>query len=65
MRSIPTSLFFTEKIVLLVVDTNILVGELLRQRGRDFTRDPDDWPTVALAIALDAAIWTHDCDFLG
>lgn len=28
-------------------------------------RDPDDWPTVALALALDAAIWTHDHDFLG
>jgi predicted nucleic acid-binding protein len=28
-------------------------------------RDPDDWPTVALALALDAAIWTSDADFLG
>jgi predicted nucleic acid-binding protein len=28
-------------------------------------RDPDDWPTVALAIAIDAAIWTSDADFLG
>jgi predicted nucleic acid-binding protein len=28
-------------------------------------RDPSDWPTVALAMALDAAIWTNDCDFLG
>ncbi len=27
--------------------------------------DPDDWPTVALALALDAGIWTHDNDFLG
>jgi predicted nucleic acid-binding protein len=28
-------------------------------------RDPDDWHTVALAIATDAAIWTMDADFLG
>jgi predicted nucleic acid-binding protein len=27
--------------------------------------DPDDWPTVALALAIDAAIWTSDADFLG
>lgn len=28
-------------------------------------RDPDDWHTVALALEMDAAIWTQDCDFLG
>jgi predicted nucleic acid-binding protein len=28
-------------------------------------RDPTDWPTVAAALALGAAIWTHDADFLG
>lgn len=28
-------------------------------------RDPDDWPTVALALVLEAAIWTSDADFLG
>jgi len=28
-------------------------------------RDPDDWLTVALALALGADIWTHDYDFLG
>lgn len=28
-------------------------------------RDPDDWPIVALALALDADIWTQDGDFLG
>ena len=26
---------------------------------------PDDWPTVALALALEADIWTQDKDFLG
>ena len=28
-------------------------------------RDPNDWPTVALALALDAGIWTNDYDFFG
>jgi predicted nucleic acid-binding protein len=28
-------------------------------------RDPNDWFTVALALAIDAAIWTSDNDFLG
>lgn len=28
-------------------------------------RDPNDWPTVALALALEADIWTADSDFLG
>ncbi len=28
-------------------------------------RDPNDWPNVALALALDAAIWTSDYDFFG
>lgn len=125
--------------MILIVDTNILVGELLRQRGRQLLRnpalrlyitervldetqyelrrrvtsmasrsglseatgqaileeamsiiedhlmlveassyshleteaknriprDPDDWHTVALALEMDAAIWTQDCDFLG
>ncbi len=28
-------------------------------------RDSDDWPMVALAMVLDAGIWTADADFLG
>lgn len=32
---------------------------------RRIPRDPHDWPTVALAIALDAGILTNDHDFLG
>jgi len=28
-------------------------------------RDPDDWPTVAAALAVGADIWTNDADFLG
>lgn len=28
-------------------------------------RDPDDWPTVAVALLLDFDVWTQDGDFLG
>ena len=28
-------------------------------------RDQQDWPSVALALVLEAAIWTEDADFLG
>ncbi len=27
--------------------------------------DPNDWPSVALALALDTGIWTEDRDFFG
>lgn len=42
-----------------------LYSHLETEARRRIPRDPDDWPTVALALALDAAIWTHDNDFLG
>ncbi len=32
-------------------------------RRRMSARDEEDWPTVALALALDTAIWTQDKDF--
>jgi predicted nucleic acid-binding protein len=32
---------------------------------RRIPRDQDDWHTIALALALDASIWTMDGDFLG
>jgi predicted nucleic acid-binding protein len=32
---------------------------------RRVPRDPNDWPVVALSMALDAAILTGDYDFLG
>ena len=28
-------------------------------------RDPDDWPILALALAVDCPIWTEDRDFFG
>jgi predicted nucleic acid-binding protein len=32
---------------------------------RRVPRDPNDWPTVALALTLECDIWTADADFLG
>ena len=34
-------------------------------RDRVLTRDPDDWPIVAVALLLDFPIWTEDQDFFG
>lgn len=28
-------------------------------------RDPDDWPILAAAMALDCPVWTEDNDFFG
>ncbi|MFV0433977.1 MAG: PIN domain-containing protein [Leucobacter sp.] len=42
--------------------TDPLRNAALRRIGR---RDPDDWPVVAAALALDCPIWTEDRDFFG
>lgn len=34
-------------------------------RMRLGTRDPDDWPILAAALALGCPIWTEDTDFFG
>ena len=34
-------------------------------RRRLGTRDPDDWPILASALALNCPIWTEDTDFFG
>jgi predicted nucleic acid-binding protein len=34
-------------------------------RARISTRDPEDWPVVAVALMLKAPIWTEDQDFFG
>ncbi len=36
--------------------------EALRRIGQ---RDPDDWPIVATALALNCPVWTEDRDFFG
>ena len=34
-------------------------------RKRLGTRDPEDWPILAAALALGCPIWTEDPDFFG
>lgn len=53
------------------VETNVVILDVAvysaiedEARSRSL-RDPDDWPVVAAALALTAAIWTNDNDFLG
>lgn len=47
-----------------VVDEAVHAAYEDEARARS-VRDPDDWPLVACALALDAAVWTHDGDLLG
>lgn len=34
-------------------------------KARLASRDPDDWPVLAAALALSCPIWTQDADFFG
>lgn len=47
-----------------VVDEAVYAGYETEARARS-VRDPDDWPLVACALALDGAVWTHDEDLFG
>jgi predicted nucleic acid-binding protein len=48
-----------------VVDHTSLLDVEDEARRRIASRDADDWPAVAVSIALDAPIWTEDGDFFG
>ncbi|MGH9113572.1 MAG: PIN domain-containing protein, partial [Acidimicrobiales bacterium] len=47
-----------------VLDEAIYAALEEEARARSL-RDPADWPVVATALALSAAVWTNDNDFLG
>lgn len=47
-----------------VIDEPVYAAYEAEARARS-VRDGDDWPLVACALALDAAVWTHDGDLLG
>lgn len=65
----------------IVLDANILIRAVLGERVRSVLakhcedvvearrrlnrRDPEDWPILALALALECPIWTEDSDFFG
>lgn len=48
-----------------VVEDALLAEFETAARERLATRDPDDWPALALALALNAPVWTEDTDFFG
>lgn len=52
-----------ENKIIVVAEANYI--HLETEARNRIPRDPDDWPTVALALEMNAAIWTQDCDFLG
>jgi len=47
------------------VALDVLYADRLDEARRRIPRDPNDAPTVALALALDCGIWTADRDFFG
>lgn len=56
--------------LVLVNEVGTLVAEeqylfLQPEALRRVPADPDDWPTVAVALLLDADIWSEDRDFFG
>ena len=49
----------------LTVVTESEYGQHEMEAGDRVPRDPNDWPTVALALALGLGIWTADGDLFG
>lgn len=62
-RLLESAMHLIETEIILVQESNYTHWET-EARNR-IPRDPNDWPIVALALEMDAAIWTGDCDFLG
>lgn len=48
-----------------VVEVEFLGHLESEARARVSVRDAEDWPVLALALAVDAPIWTEDQDFFG
>jgi len=51
--------------LVLPVDGSLYADYERLARERIETRDPDDWPVVAVALMLDLPIWTEDQDLFG
>ena len=49
--------------VVQVVDDELLAHA--RDEALARIRDPEDWPTLALCLQLECAVWTEDQDFFG
>ncbi len=55
---------YLEKVIKIVEPLTYFEREADARR-RITHRDPEDWPIVATALALDLPIWTKDGDFFG
>jgi predicted nucleic acid-binding protein len=51
--------------LLQVVEIEFLEHLESQARARISVRDAKDWPVLALALAVDAPVWTEDQDFFG
>ncbi len=66
-----TEKMFLLELTIATVETKIVVVpealyvHLEAEARERIPADTDDWPTVALAMKLQIAIWTQDHDFLG
>ena len=49
----------------IIVSGDIYGDFAAEARKRLGTRDPEDWPILAAALALACPIWTEDADFFG
>lgn len=61
LRDVALQIYFNNVTVALVSEYSHLEAEA---RAR-IPADADDWPTLALALALDCGVWTGDRDFFG
>lgn len=55
-------LLYREKVTVLPAEQYAALETVARPR---IPGDPDDWPSVALALLLGAALWTEDRNFFG
>lgn len=49
----------------LVIESDIIYAAYEDDARKRIPQDPDDWPSVALGLALGAGIWSEDRDFFG
>jgi predicted nucleic acid-binding protein len=53
------------RVAVLPVAADIYQDRMADALSRIGSRDPDDWPVLATALAIDCPIWTEDQDFFG
>jgi predicted nucleic acid-binding protein len=63
--SVALNLLTTLLTLVRVVEPGFYMDFEVPAKRRIGARDIDDWPVVALALALGAEIWTEDPDFFG